>query len=220
MVQISTSVLGVNEENSIKTFYNLETAKTDYFHIDVMDGEFVENNTEKKMRDYALKISHISNVPLDVHLMCKNIKKSVEDYIDLKPDKITFHVEAIDNKEDIKSLIKYLHENGIKVGIAIKPNTNIEDIYEYLPYLHMVLIMTVEPGEGGQKLICRTIEKVRKMREYLDNNNFDIDIEVDGGINDTNAKSLIEAGANILVSGNFIINSDNFLESIEILRKG
>ncbi len=219
MVQISTSILDVKEENCVKTFYNLETAKTDYFHIDVMDGKFVENNTEKKMKDYALKISHISNIPLDVHLMCSDVKKAIDDYIELNPDRITFHYEAVKDKEEAISFIKYLQENNIKAGISIKPETKPEEIYDILPYLHMVLIMTVEPGKGGQKLILDMIDKVKNIKKYIDENNIDIDIEVDGGINDSNFKLLVEAGANILVPGTYVINSDNFQDSISKLRK-
>ena len=219
MIEVSTSVLDVNEDDCMKTFYNIETAKTDYFHIDVMDGKFVEKDTREKMRDYALKISHISNIPLDVHLMCENVKESIDDYIDLKPDRITFHVEAIKDKEEAISLIKYLQENGIKACMAVKPGTELNDIYEYLPYLHMVLVMTVEPGLGGQNMIPEMISKVKNMRDFLDRNNLELDIEVDGGINDSNSKLLIEAGANILVSGNFILKSDNYQDAIKSLKE-
>ena len=214
MVEISCSVLDVEEENSVKTFYNLETAKIDYFHIDVMDGKFVEAFT----RDYALKISHISNIPLDVHLMCEDVKKYIDEYIDLEPDRITFHVEAFDRKEEIIEVIKYLQSNQIKACMAIKPGTKLEEIYEFIPYLHMVLVMTVEPGLGGQAIISEMIDRVGILRKYCDENSLDIDIEVDGGINDSNSQKLINNGANILVSGNYIIKSEDFNESVKKLK--
>ncbi|MBR3133412.1 MAG: ribulose-phosphate 3-epimerase [Clostridia bacterium] len=218
MVEISCSVLDVEEENSVKTFYNLETAKIDYFHIDVMDGKFVKKNTSKKMRDYALKISHISNIPLDVHLMCSDVRKYIDDYIDLKPDRITFHIEAVSDKEEAIELIKYLQQNEIKACMAIKPGTELENIYEILPYLHMVLVMTVEPGLGGQKIIPEMIDRVKVLKKYCDEKSLDIDIEVDGGVNDINSTELANNGANIIVSGNYIINSENYNESVKKLK--
>ena len=214
MVEISTSILNV-KENAIKTFYNLEVARTDYFHIDVMDGKFVNNNTLDKMKEYSITIKQISNLPLDVHLMVEDVIECVNEYIDLNPNIITFHIEAIKEKEEIYKIIKYIKDNGIKVGIAIKPNTPIENIYEFLPFIHMVLVMTVEPGKGGQKLIPETIKKVEALKKYIDKENIDIDIEVDGGINEENANILQNAGANILVSGAAIINSSNYSTTIQ-----
>lgn len=218
MVEISTSILNVDKEESILTFYNLEVAHTDYFHIDVMDGKFVQNYTHDRMKEYAEQIKQISTLPLDVHLMVANVKKYVDIFLDLEPNIITFHLEAIENKEKVMDMISYIKQNNCKVGIAIKPGTNIEDIYEFLPYIHMVLVMTVEPGKGGQKLIPETIGKVRNLKNYLTENNLDIDIEVDGGINLENAESLKNAGAHILVSGVTILKSDDFKDTIEKLR--
>ena len=143
-MEISTSVLNVNKENAIQTFYNLETAGTDYFHIDVMDGEFVENNNLDIMKEYAITIKHISNLPLDVHLMVKNVKDYIDDYAELQPSMITIHIEA--EEENTEKLIEHIKERGIKVGISLKPNTPLERIKKYIPNVHMVLIMTVEPG--------------------------------------------------------------------------
>ena len=130
-MEISTSILTVEKENATKIFYDLEVAKTDYYHIDVMDGKFVEKNTEELMYEYANTIKQISNVPLDVHLMVENVKENVE----------------------------------------------------FLPSLNMVLIMTVEPGKGGQKLIPETVEKVRNLKKYIEDNKLETYIEVDGGVN-------------------------------------
>ena len=219
MIEISTSILSVEKENSLKTFYNLETAKTDYFHIDVMDGKFVEQNTEEKMYTFTNEIKQISNTPLDVHLMVENIKENIERYLPFNPQIITFHLEACKDKEEVKKYINYLHENQIKCGISIKPLTNVEDIFEFLPYLHLVLIMTVEPGKGGQKLILETIEKIKKLRKHIDENNLDTYIQVDGGINLETEKLVKEAGADILVAGSAIIGAENYKETIEQLKK-
>lgn len=219
MIEISTSVLGVEKENSIKTFYDLEIAKTDYYHIDVMDGKFVEKNTEEKMYMFTNEIKQMSNIPLDVHLMVKNIKENIDRYLIFKPHIITFHLEACKDKEEAKKYIKYLQENGVKCGISIKPNTNVEEIFELLPYLHLCLIMTVEPGKGGQKLIPETIEKVRTLKRYIEENNLDTYIEVDGGINPDTVNAVKEAGADIAVAGSAIISAENYKEIINELKK-
>lgn len=219
MVEISTSILSVKNEEAIQTFYNLEEAHTDYFHIDVMDGKFVTNNTKEMMMEYSTTIKHISNTPLDIHFMVENIKEEIEQYISLHPNIITFHYEAAKSKEDIIELISYVKENNIRVGIAVKPDTNIEEIYEFLPFIHMVLIMTVEPGKGGQTLIPNTIEKIRKLKTYIEENDIEIDIQADGGINENNIGMVKEAGADIIVSGSIIISSNNYKEIIKNLKK-
>lgn len=218
MVEISTSVLSVKKEESIQKFYDLEVAHTDYFHIDVMDGKFVENDTSEIMKEYANVIKQISNIPLDVHFMVENVKEYVDDYIGVEPNIITFHYEALENKEEVSKIIEYIKQNNIKVGISIKPNTNIEEIYEFLPYIHMVLIMTVEPGKGGQKLIVDTLEKIRQLKEYITKNNIDIDIEADGGIKLENIREVEDAGANIAVVGSGIIETENYVETIKQLK--
>lgn len=218
MTKISTSILGVKEENSIKTFYDLEVAKTDYYHIDVMDGKFVEQNTEKKMYTYTNEIKQMSNLPLDIHLMVENVKENIDRYLPFEPEIITFHLEACENKEEVKRHIKYLQENGVKCGISIKPQTPVEEIYEFLPYMYLCLVMTVEPGKGGQKLIPETVEKVSKLKQYIENNNLDTFIEVDGGINIETVDKVKEAGADILVAGSAIVSANDYKEAISKLK--
>lgn len=218
MVEISTSILSMEKEKATKTFYNLETAHTDYIHIDVMDGKFVPNNNHELMKDYATTIRQISNMPLDVHLMTYNVKDYIEQYIDLEPNIITFHIEAVKSKEEVYEIIKFIKENNARVGISIKPNTKVEEIYEFLPYIHMILVMTVEPGLGGQKLIPETLEKVKKLKKYIDENNIEIDTEVDGGINLETAEMAKQAGANILVVGVYIIKSEDYKKTISNLK--
>lgn len=219
MVEISTSILSVEKEKATRTFYDLETAHTDYFHIDVMDGKFVQNNTHELMKEYANTIKQISNIPLDIHLMTYNVKDYIEQYIDLEPNIITFHIESVESKEEAYEIIKFIKENNVKVGISIKPNTKVEQIYEFLPYIHMILVMTVEPGLGGQKLIPDTLEKVKKLKQYIDENNIEIDIEVDGGIKLETAKMAKGVGANIIVSGSYIIKSEDYKKTISELKE-
>lgn len=218
MVEVSTSILSINEEKSVKIFYDLEVAKTDYFHIDVMDGEFVKNNTVEIMQEYCSQLKQISNIPLDVHLMVKDVRAFINSYIPYDPNTITFHLETCKDKEEVLKLIKYIKENNIKVGISIKPSTKVQELYEYLPYIHSVLIMTVEPGYGGQELIPETIEKVKELKNYINKNNIEIDIEVDGGINLENVEKLKKAGANIIVAGTAITNSEDYKQTIETIK--
>lgn len=218
MVEISTSILSVKKGEEAETFMRLEKAKTDYYHIDVMDGKFVENDTYEKMRQYSDYIRRISNLPLDVHLMVENVKDAVDDFLSVEPNIITFHYEACKNEEEVKSLIKYIKENNCRVGLSIKPNTNIEEIYEFLPYIHMVLIMTVEPGKGGQTLLTDMVDKISKLKKHLENNNLELDIEADGGINLKTAESVKQAGANILVAGTAILAASDYKVIIDELK--
>lgn len=218
MVEVSTSILSVENENAMKIFYELETAGTDYYHIDVMDGKFVEANTEEKMYEYANSIKQMSNLPLDVHLMVEDIKENIDKYLSLEPQIITIHYEACKNKEEVYELINYIKHNNVKPGISIKPNTPIEEILEFIPHLHLILIMTVEPGKGGQKLIPETIDKVLELNKWIEKNKLDTYIEVDGGIKVDNAHLLKEAGADILVSGSGIISSNNMKKTIMELK--
>ena len=205
MVEVSTSILSVRKGEESETFFKLEKAKTDYFHIDVMDGKFVENDTYQKMLEYASYIRRISNLPLDVHLMVEDIKNAIYDFIAVEPNIITFHYEACKDKEEVYEIIELIKENNCKVGISIKPNTNIEEIYEFLPYIHMVLVMTVEPGKGGQTLLSDMLNKISTLKTYIDENDMEVDIEADGGINLKNCDKVKETGANILVAGTAII---------------
>lgn len=215
MVEVSASILNIKNEKAIQTLYNLETGKIDYFHIDVMDGEFVPKNTVDKMLEYSEYLNQISNLPLDVHLMVKDIKNYITSFLVFEPNIITFHLEATQEKKEIMKWIEQIKDNNVKVGISIKPDTNIEDIYEFLPLIHLVLVMTVEPGEGGQELLPHTIEKIKKLKEYIEKNNLEVDIEADGGINLQNVNDVKQAGANIIVSGSAIINSDDIKETVK-----
>lgn len=219
MVEISTSILSIKQGKESEIFLGLEAAKTDYFHIDVMDGKFVEKNTYEKMLKNATYIKGISNLPLDVHLMVKDLKKAIDDFLSVEPNIITFHFEACKNKEEIYEIIKYIKQNNCKVGISIKPNTKIEEIYEFLPYIHMVLIMTVEPGKGGQTFIEDMLKKVETLKKYIEENEIEIDIEVDGGINLRTAPEVKKVGANILVAGTAILVAKDYKEIIDELKK-
>ncbi len=219
MVEVSTSILNIKKEEAIKNLYDLESAKTDYFHIDVMDGKFVKNNTNQLMLEYCEYLNSITNVPIDIHLMVEDVEQYIKSYLVFEPNIITFHLEAAKDTEELHKWIKFVKENNCKVGISIKPNTEVEKIYEILPYIHMVLIMTVEPGEGGQKLIPETVEKIQKLKQYIEENNLEVDIEADGGINLDNVDAIKEAGCNIIVAGSAIVNSEDYAGTIKKLKE-
>ena len=219
MVEISTSILSMKSGKESETLFSLEKAKTDYFHIDVMDGKFVEKDTYSKMLEYSSYIKRISNLPLDVHLMTQDVKSAVDDFLAVEPNIITFHYEACKDKNEVKDVINYIKQNNCKVGISVKPNTKIEDIYEFLPYVHVVLVMTVEPGKGGQTLLTQMLDKISKVKDYIEENNLEVDIEADGGINLKTAPSVRKAGANILVAGTAILAATNFKTIIDELKK-
>ena len=218
MVEISTSILSVEKEAIIKTIYNLEVAKTDFFHIDVMDGIFVENNTAEKMVEYCDYLINITNIPLDIHLMVSDVRKYVDLFLPYNPNIITIHYEAFENKEDLIEMINYIKSNNIKVGLSIKPQTSVEEIYEFINKINLVLIMTVEPGQGGQKIIASTINKIKEISDYIKENELDVLVEADGGINTSNSELIKTAGADIIVAGTSIISSENYSETIKQLK--
>lgn len=218
MVEVSTSILMLEKGKEAETFFALEKSKTDYFHIDVMDGKFVEKDTYQNMLEYSSYIRRISNLPMDVHLMVEDVETGIEVFSAVEPNIITFHLEACKSKEEVMKNINLIKEKGSRVGIAIKPGTPIEEVYEYLPYIHMCLVMTVEPGKGGQTLITDMLAKISTLKTYIEKKNLEIDIEVDGGINLKTAPRVKEAGANILVAGSAILAASDYKVIIDELR--
>ncbi len=200
MVKISPSILSVPEEKLEDEVKRLKECGADFVHIDVMDGKFVNNKTDGyKM----LEVAHeFSNLPLDTHLMVENPENWMNDF--LASDIITFHIEAVTN-ETFERIAEFLHERDIKVGIAIKPETKVCDIEEYLDKVDLVLVMLVEPGFGGQKMIESCLEKVELLRKIRPS----LDIEVDGGVNLENVDRIKKAGANMIVAGTAIFGADD-----------
>ena len=219
MVDISTSLLSVKKEKIIDTVYKLEDANTNYFHIDVMDGEFVENDTHDIMLEYCEYLDNITKIPLDIHLMVKDVKNFVDSYLIFNPNIITFHYEACKDKEEVINLINYIKEKGRRVGISVKPGTAVKEILEFLPYVHVVLVMTVEPGKGGQTLISDMVDKIGTLKNHIDENNLDTVIEVDGGINLATCERVKEAGASMLVAGTAILMAKDYGNIIEDLKE-
>lgn len=217
-MQISASLLNVNEDDT-ETLYKIESAKTDYFHIDVMDGKFVENNTDSKMKKMSSMISNILLTPMEVHLMVEDIKKYVDEYEVYRPNTIIFHIEVAKDSSKVMENINYIKDLGIKVGISINPETDVKEILPYLQYIHEVLVMSVHPGKGGQEFIKDSLAKIKQAKEYILENNLETEINVDGGVNKDNISEISNAGADIATVGSALINSIDYNYMINLLKK-
>lgn len=219
MYEVSTSILNAEKGKEAEVILTLEKARTDYIHIDVMDGEFVKKNTYQKMLELSSYVRRISNMPLDVHLMVKDVETAINVFASVEANLITFHLEACKDEEEVFKFINMIKDNHSRVGIAVKPDTKIEEIYKFLPFIHVVLVMTVEPGKGGQTLISDMVDKIGTLKNHIDENNLDTVIEVDGGINLATCERVKEAGASMLVAGTAILMAKNYGDIIEELKK-
>ena len=209
---ISPSILSADFANLERDIKKVENAGADWIHVDVMDGHFVPNITIGAPVVKSLR--PVTNLTLDVHLMIENTEKYIEDFIKAGADIITFHYEAV-LPENISDLITRIKEKGVKAGLSIKPKTSPEDILKYLPELDMLLVMTVEPGFGGQKFMQDCAEKIKTIKKHAPEN---LIIQVDGGINNKTAKICTNYGATSLVAGNYIYKSDDIKQAIKSLK--
>ena len=208
---ISPSILSSDFSQLGNEIKLLEKNGADWIHVDVMDGHFVPNLTIGAPVVKALR--KVSKIPLDVHLMIDNPEKYIKDFANAGSDIITFHYEA--TKENTQSVINMIKSYGIKIGLSIKPKTQVQEIMQYLKEVDLILIMTVEPGFGGQKFMPDCADKIAEIKKYAKKN---IIIEVDGGINKETAEICKTLGANALVAGNYIFSSNNIKNAIESLR--
>lgn len=211
---ISPSILSVKKEDYLKVFKTFTDNDVTMIHLDVMDGKFVPNTTYDA--NEVEKINKQTNTILDTHLMINTPETEIMSYILAGSDIITFHYEACKN---IKETIKLIKDHGVKCGISVKPNTNINVLDPYLKDLDLVLVMSVEPGFGGQKFMPSALDKIKYLKDIKDKHNFHYLIEVDGGINIVTAKLVKEAGCDVIVVGTYLMNSENFHECYEELKK-
>ena len=214
-IKISPSILSADFSKLGEEIIALEKAGADYIHIDVMDGHFVPNITIGP--EVIKRLRPVTKLTFDVHLMIAPVNNFIKDFADAGADIITFHPEATENVSETIALIKKL---GKKVGISLKPKSKIDLIENYLSEIDLILIMSVEPGFGGQKFMPEVLDKMKGLRNLVDKKKLNIDIEIDGGINFNNSKKAKEFGANILVSGSTVFkeNSGNLKKNIQLLR--
>ena len=214
-IQISPSILSADFSNLEKDIKKLETAGADMIHVDVMDGHFVPNITIGPPVIKALRSKTL--LPFDVHLMIDPVHKYIKDFANAGADIITIHPEATPNLQESIDEIKSYKK---KVGISLNPDTKIDIVEDYLDKVDLILIMSVYPGFGGQKFISEVLEKIKRLKDLKDKKKLNFDIEVDGGINFSNFKSVIDAGANILVSGTTIFkeNDGDIKKNIDFLK--
>ena len=203
-IKISPSILSANFSQLGNEIKRLEDGGADMIHIDVMDGHFVPNLTIGPPVIKALR--NCTKLPYDVHLMISPVHKYIKDYAEAGANIITIHPEATDN---LQESIKHIKNFGKKVGVSLNPNTQIDVIEKLLAEINLVLIMSVHPGFAGQKFIPNVLDKIKELKKIKDKKNLNFDIEVDGGINFDTSKLVIEAGANILVSGTTIFKNNN-----------
>lgn len=211
---LSASILSADMLNLESEIRKMERNGVDMLHFDVMDGAFVNNIT------YGLpileQVRKVTDMTLDVHLMIADPLKYVKRFAECGADIISFHIES---QSDVRETIKAIRNCGVKAAVAIKPGTPADKVYDLLPELDMLLVMTVEPGFGGQSFIHDTVEKVRSIREYINSHGLDCDVEVDGGINYETAPIVKEAGANVLVSGSCLFKADDMAEAATKLKE-
>ena len=216
MIKVSPSILSADFVNLERDIRALTPAGADYVHVDVMDGIFVPNITIGI--PVVAAIRKITDLPLDVHLMIDRPIRYVDDFCKAGSDILTIHTEA-DTEENTLNALKRIRENGVKAAISIKPKTPAEAVLPFLPFCDLILVMTVEPGFGGQSFMADMMPKLKKIREYIDAQNPSCELEVDGGVNEKTAMICRENGANVLVAGSAYFKAVNPAEFVRAVKK-
>ena len=216
MVKVAPSLLSANFACLKDDIEKIENGKADWLHYDVMDGHFVPNISF----GYSIlkDVSKVTNLFLDVHLMISEPQKYVDEFIKSGANLIVFHIEAMNSKDETLSLIHHIKEQNVQVGISIKPNTSVDEIQDYLDLLDVVLVMSVEPGFGGQSFKELAIDKIKDLALRRQEKQYHYLIEVDGGINETTGKQCKDAGVDVLVAGSYVFNSDDCTQRIASLK--
>ena len=213
-MKIAPSILSVKIEEYPKVIKELENLDISYLHLDIMDGKFVPNSTYDA--EEVKNIRKMTSMFLDTHLMIENPENYINSYINAGSDSITFHFEATTN---VKKIIKMIKDKNLKCGISIKPTTNVDVLLPYLSEIDMVLVMSVEPGFGGQKFMDSALNKIKQLNNLRMENHYSYLIEVDGGINNETSKLCKNVGADIIVVGTYLMNSNDKKETIKELNK-
>ena len=214
MIKLAPSILSADFAKLLEDVKKVEKAGCEYLHIDVMDGHFVPNITLGP--GIVKSLRRDVNMVFDTHLMIENPDNYIKDFVDAGSDLIVVHVEAC---RHLHRTIQNIKSQNVKAGVALNPATPIETIKHVLEDVDMVLIMTVNPGFGGQSFIEGMIDKIKELKQIIDEKNLKIDIQVDGGIKPSNIHQVVEAGANVIVAGSAIFNSENIEETVRLMRK-
>ena len=214
MIKLAPSMLSADFAKLLEDVKKVEKAGCEYLHIDVMDGHFVPNITLGP--GIVKSLRRDVNMVFDTHLMIENPDNYIKDFVDAGSDLIVVHVEAC---RHLHRTIQSIKSHNVKAGVALNPATPIESIKHVLEDVDMVLIMTVNPGFGGQSFIEGMIDKIKELKQIIDEKNLKIDIQVDGGIKPSNIHQVVEAGANVIVAGSAIFNSENIEETVRLMRK-
>lgn len=215
-VYVSVSTDPIEEYQLIFDYAKEMQGKADFLHCDIMDGKFVSNRTYDSQ--LVNNINQNSSIMLDVHLMCDEPLKLIDEYINAGANIITIHYEAFKNKNDLILALKKIKEANVLAGLSIKPNTNINEVKIYIHDFDVILVMSVEPGASGQKFMSEALDKIKQLDNLRTANDYKYKIEVDGGVNKDNVKEIVEAGADMVVSGSYVYKSNDRILAINSLK--